>query len=1061
MIASTRSRFHFPVSLGVALVCFYGSLIRADDRPLNGHNFRLPDGFEIELVATSPLVERPITADFDEQGRLYVADSSGSNEKVETQVVERTHRIVRLEDTDQDGRFDQKVVFADKMMLPEGTLWYDGSLYVSAPPSIWKLTDTDDDGVADERSEWFQGKTLTFCANDLHGPYLGLDGWIYWCKGAFAEQTYPQLPRADPSGARTIGTSATSEPRQLVTKAAHIFRRRADGTGLIENVMTGGMDNPVDVVFMPGGERIFTTTFLQNPGGGLRDGLIHAVYGGVYGKVHDVTNFHPRTGDLMPPLVHMGAAAPCGLTRYESNVFGDEFRDNLFACQFNMHKISRHILEPEGATFKSTDTDFVVSSNLDFHPTDILEDADGSLIICDTGGWYTLCCPTSQLTKPDIFGAIYRVRRTAARHVSDPRGRKLDWSHPNAAELMARLSDPRPAVVSRVMQVLAKLDQNGVPELTKLIETSDNDDARRNAVWTLTRIDHEQARSAARKAVLDRCETVRLAALHSISLWRDSKALPLLADCLEDSSDAIRRVAAEALGRLENDTVVKQLLQSAGHSSTDRILQHSINYALIEIGSPVDLTKVPTRNLTPMIERIAMIANDQMPGGRVAPRQVVPWLTSKEPLLKQTALWLVGRHSDWGDALAEYLKKQLQTTELTIDDRSDLIRQLAQFSGSAAVVQMLAENALPARDGNSVAATQIVLEAMRESGLKKMPPEWLAALTGMIVHADPALLPTTLSVLRAIPFADAENLLMAGLLRIADDHAFPSTMRVDALAAMPAESHSASREQLKLLTANLRDDVGVGTRSAAVEALLRSKRDPSLLAALVESIPHVGPLELGRLLSAFEQCDDEGIGLKLVDSLNQSTVLTSLRVDAVKPKLAKFPPSVQLRAEDLYSAINIEAGRQKQKLDELMATLSEADIRRGQTVFNGQKAACSACHAIGYLGGNIGPDLSKIGKIRTERDLLEAIVFPSVSFVRSFEPVLVLTSSGKSYNGLIRRETPEEITLVTGAKEELQIARSDIDEMKPSTVSIMPAGLDTQLTKEQLADLIAFLKSKQ
>ena len=111
----------------------------------------------------------------------------------------------------------------------------------SAPPSIWKLTDTDGDGVADQRVEWFQGKTLTGCANDLHGPYLGPDGWIYWCKGAFAEQTY-ERPGKKP----------------FVTRAAHIFRCRPDGTG-IEPVMTGGMDNPVDVAFTPGGERIFTT----------------------------------------------------------------------------------------------------------------------------------------------------------------------------------------------------------------------------------------------------------------------------------------------------------------------------------------------------------------------------------------------------------------------------------------------------------------------------------------------------------------------------------------------------------------------------------------------------------------------------------------------------------------------------------------------------------------------------------------------------------------------------------------------------------------------------------
>ena len=75
-------------------------------------------------------------------------------------------------------------------MFPEGLLCFDGSVYVGAPPIIWKLTDANNDGVAEQRTPWFDGKTCNGCANDLHGPYLGPDGWIYWCKGAFEKQVY-------------------------------------------------------------------------------------------------------------------------------------------------------------------------------------------------------------------------------------------------------------------------------------------------------------------------------------------------------------------------------------------------------------------------------------------------------------------------------------------------------------------------------------------------------------------------------------------------------------------------------------------------------------------------------------------------------------------------------------------------------------------------------------------------------------------------------------------------------------------------------------------------------
>ncbi len=398
----------------------------------------VPDGFEVELVAAPPLLNRPISMSFDEQGRLYVTDSAGMTGSTQQMLETKPHRVVRLDAANENGRFEKSSVFADKMMFPEGCLWYEGSLYVAAPPQIWKLTDTDGDGIADKREAWLDARTLTHCANDLHGPYLGRDGWFYWCKGAFAEQTYT-LPNGKP----------------FTTRAAHIFRAHPDGSG-IEPVLTGGMDNPVGVAFNSVGERFLSCTFFQNPAGGKRDGLIHAIYGGVYGKIHDVINGHKMTGGVMPVLANFGAAAPCGLMCYDSEVFGPEFHDNLFTCCFNLHKVIRSVLVPDGATYTTKDSDFLASDSSDFHPTDVLEDADGSLLVADTGGWYKVCCPTSQLAKPDVLGAIYRVRKIGAPKLEDPRGLKLAWDKMTPDEMAKLLGDARVFVQRRAIQELGR-----------------------------------------------------------------------------------------------------------------------------------------------------------------------------------------------------------------------------------------------------------------------------------------------------------------------------------------------------------------------------------------------------------------------------------------------------------------------------------------------------------------------------------------------------------------------------------------------------------------------------
>ena len=220
-----------------------------------------------------------------------------------------------------------------------------------------------------------------------------------------------------------------------------------------------------------------------------------------------------------------------------------------------------------------------------------------------------------------------------------------------------------------------------------------------------------------------------------------------------------------------------------------------------------------------------------------------------------------------------------------------------------------------------------------------------------------------------------------------------------------------------------------------------------------------GPLEINRLLGAYEQSSDDAAGMALVAALQESKAAKALRPEMVQPKLTKFSEKVRRAAEPLLASLGGDVADQRKHLEELVKTLPPGDVRRGQVVFNGKQAACATCHAIGYIGGHVGPDLTRIGGVRAERDLLESIVYPSASFVQSYEPVLVDTKGGDRQSGILKKNDADEVVLITGPEQETRIARSDVTEMRPSPVSVMPAGLDQQLTKQDLADLVAFLRA--
>ena len=872
----------------------------------------VPAGFTVASATTPGLVKYPVHGCFDDRGRLYVTEVVGPLVQSEVMKQKPLHRIVRLEDTDGDNVFDRSTVFADGIPLPQGCLVFQGSVYVACPPGILKFTDTNGDGITDKREVWFDGKTITGCANDLHGPVVGPDGYLYWTKGAFAEQTH-KLGNGEP----------------WKSKAAHVYRAKPDGSGL-EVMLTGGMDSPVGVAFAPNGEPIVSNTFLQHPAEGKRDGLIHAVRGGVWGKEHDPVHGYAWTGPaLMPVLTHLGPAAPSGMVTYRATRFGDDFAFDLFCTQFNLRKVSRHKLVPDGSTYRTEDGDFVACDDPDFHPTDAIVAPDGSLLVIDTGGWYKLCCPSSQLVKIEAFGGIHRV---------------------DAVKPKANRVPPTPTVPP----------------------------------------------------------------LHA------------------------RRRAIAALGQAKEKSAVPRLLIEAADATNDRFLDHAVTYALIEIGDYA-ATAEGLSHASPRVVRSALAVLQAIDAGKLRPEQVLPHLDATDVALRETAWWVAGKHPAWGERLAGVFRAALAKPS-TPEQSDELVKRLTNFASAAEVQRLLAEQI----------AHPLVPKVM--AAQRGSPPSvWVTAVADRLTTA-PSL--PLLAVVQAWNLKTPAPELKAALTTTAGEVALPTSVR---LAAMTLGIGELKPEAAEFAFRHLTGD-DAGLRNASAEVLLKRPLTTIQLVNLIARLNDLPPSERVKLLAPFATSTNEAVGRGLLTALGDPSWKALVRSDQVKPILVKFPAAIRTAAEPLYRILDAEIAQQRDRLETLLASLPTGDRGRGQKVFHSAKAACATCHNIGYVGGRTGPDLTRIGATRTDRDLLEAIVYPSLSFVRSYEPFTVTTLAGKQFSGILKSESPTELTLTIAADKIERIARADIDEIKPGTVSIMPAGLDQQMTPQEIADLLAFLK---
>ncbi len=127
--------------------------------------------------------------------------------------------------------------------------------------------------------------------------------------------------------------------------------------------------------------------------------------------------------------------------------------------------------------------------------------------------------------------------------------------------------------------------------------------------------------------------------------------------------------------------------------------------------------------------------------------------------------------------------------------------------------------------------------------------------------------------------------------------------------------------------------------------------------------------------------------------------------------------------------------------------------------FEEGKGACIACHRVGDKGRSIGPDLSKIGAIRTGRDLLESIIFPSNTLARDYEAHAIETADGTIVTGVVRGHSAEGLLVIDAAGQEINIPHQKVVSNTTLVESLMPVGLDAALGEVDLIDLVSYLQS--